>query len=746
MAKQKIAILGGGVSAMTAAVYLTEQDNWQEKYDITVYQQGWRLGGKGASGRNSLLGERIEEHGLHVWFGAYVNSFKTLQQVYEQLERPSSIPIHTWQQAFKPHSLVALTEQVENDWQVWAIDFPLIPGNPANGTLELHFWQILRLMAAWLHKWIKELEDEVAKTTKSTKLVTRKKRDQGLLAHLGSEVKDFFDDVEDDAKALFNAASNGAQEVFSTPQLLVSQFVNFLTVRESDKRLDNTKDRLVTWYLVKKIRRWLRSEVAELLDDHPIIRRLYVCVDLAVAMTIGMVRDKVHSRGFGYLNQYDFKQWLARNGADQKYGVESAPVRGFYDLVFGFVDGDFSKPNVEAGVASLAMLRIMLCYRGGVMWKMQAGMGDIIFSPIYELLEKRGVTFKFFHQVSALTPKLDQQQNWVVDEMTVIEQVSLNNERYNPLVDVKGLPCWPSEPIWSQIDEQQKALLQANNINLESFWSDWPEVYQSHFGKPLPSHKLKKGKDFDLVVFGISVASLVHLCPELLQKDSALNSQATLVNTVATQAMQLWLNKTDQQLGYQEFAGSTEHPILSSFSQPFDTWASMGNLLKEEDWGENGPLNIAYFCSAFGCDNYPPQSDIDFPKRMNMKVKQNSLHKLKKEMQSLWPEAYHGDEFDWGVLFSHSGAKGEQRLDDQYWRVNVDPSERYVLSTVGSSDYRLPTDGTLFTNLYLTGDWIKTGVNVGCVEAAVMAGMQTSRAITGYPEHIDGENGFEPFS
>jgi len=44
--KKKIAILGGGVSAMTAACYLTEKTNWQQDYDITVYQMGWRLGAR----------------------------------------------------------------------------------------------------------------------------------------------------------------------------------------------------------------------------------------------------------------------------------------------------------------------------------------------------------------------------------------------------------------------------------------------------------------------------------------------------------------------------------------------------------------------------------------------------------------------------------------------------------------------------------------------------------------------------
>ena len=154
MSKQKIAILGGGVSAMTSAFYLTQQKNWQEKYDITVYQQGWRLGGKGASGRNAALGQRIEEHGLHVWFGAYVNSFKTIEAVYDQLARDPNEPLATWQEAFKPHSFVVLQEYVNDEWDTWSIDFPEIPGNPAEGSLDFHFWEVVQFVYVWLKKFI----------------------------------------------------------------------------------------------------------------------------------------------------------------------------------------------------------------------------------------------------------------------------------------------------------------------------------------------------------------------------------------------------------------------------------------------------------------------------------------------------------------------------------------------------------------------------------------------------------------
>jgi uncharacterized protein with NAD-binding domain and iron-sulfur cluster len=460
-------------------------------------------------------------------------------------------------------------------------------------------------------------------------------------------------------------------------------------------------------------------------------------------MLTGLIKDKVYRDGFGVINCYDFRQWLEKNGANKTYSVDSAPVRGFYDLVFAYPKGDFNKPNVEAGVAALAMLRIGLCYKGGVMWKMQAGMGDVIFGPIYELLKQRGVKFKFFHQLTNLSAGQTDQGEPQVSEIELCQQVSLVGQDYEPLIDVKQLPCWPSEPLYEQISPEQAHLLQEYQINLESFWSNWPEVYQEHFSTPLPTVTLRHGIDFDTLILGVSVASLEHVASELLAVDYALSQQATKVQCVATQACQVWLNKTDPQLGFTQTNAAHEGPILSGFVEPFDTWAAMGNLLDKEDWpSENTPVNIAYFCSAFSCENYPPASAHQFPEQMKAEVKLNMHNLFSADMRPLWPEAYIDNKFDWQVFYSdpHSILPV---LEQQYWRVNVDPSERYVLSVVDSSKYRLATDGSQFVNLRITGDWIKTGVNAGCVEAAVMAGMQTARAICGWPSEISGEHAFE---
>ena len=597
---------------------------------------------------------------------------------------------------------------------------------------------------AWLKKWILDLQLAANKANKNINLSTKKSRDQSLLRHLHQQIADLVDDTEETWQHFADDIKQYSSEIASTPSLLISKLNQFAHADNTLKpQVQEKKDGLVIWYIVRKLKRWLNSEMIELLDNNPQLRRLYICADLAIAMLVGLVKDKVYRDGFGVINKFDFRQWLIRNGANEQYSASSAPIRGFYDLVFAYADGDISKPNVEAGVASLAMLRIALCYRGGVMWKMQAGMGDVIFAPLYELLKKRGVKFEYFHQLQNLEPSLNEQGERFVEIIKLQQQVTLlSDAEYQPLVDVKKLPCWPSEPLYAQINSEQAALLKQHNINLESFWSNWPAQYENHFGQPLPVKELRYKDDFDRIILGVSVASLEHVCPSLLALDTNFAAQAKQVKTVATQAAQLWLNKTDEQLGWQYIPASKEGPILSGFSEPFDTWAAMMNLIDKEQWPiDCPPKNIAYFCSVFPCDYYPPQSEHQFVIQAKSQVKANLKDMLENNMQSLWPLAFQNNQFDWSVLHG-SQLSGDERLNAQYWRVNVDPSERYVLSVAGSSQYRLATDETQFTNLFITGDWIKTGVNAGCVEAAVMAGMQTARAMVGYPQHISGEDAF----
>jgi uncharacterized protein with NAD-binding domain and iron-sulfur cluster len=178
---------------------------------------------------------------------------------------------------------------------------------------------------------------------------------------------------------------------------------------------------------------------------------------------------------------------------------------------------------------------------------------------------------------------------------------------------------------------------------------------------------------------------------------------------------------------------------LSGYVEPFDTWADMRQLIDREAWpADQKPQGIAYFCNAMPTPlSLPPATDPTFPVTQANLVKDNAIRFLHRDVQVLWPTAVRGDDFQWNLLVGGGAAAGDKRFASQFWRANCDPSERYVQSLPGSNQYRIKTADTGYNNLYIVGDWIDCGFNLGCVEAAVMAAMEASNAISGSPQLIE---------
>ncbi len=120
----RVAVLGGGAGALAAAFELSDPVH-RGRFEVTVYSLGWRLGGKGASGRNAARHDRIEEHGLHLWFGFYEQAFDLMRRVYAAAGADAPAP--TAAQAFAPVSRLALwerRERADGPWGRWHIPLP----------------------------------------------------------------------------------------------------------------------------------------------------------------------------------------------------------------------------------------------------------------------------------------------------------------------------------------------------------------------------------------------------------------------------------------------------------------------------------------------------------------------------------------------------------------------------------------------------------------------------------------------
>ena len=718
-AKPKVVILGGGIAALSAAFELTDRQDWRDRLEsITVYQMGWRLGGKGASGRNAAVGDRIEEHGLHVWPGFYENAFDIMRRCYDELGRLPNTPLPRWDDAFKPHHVIVVTERIGGQWKHWSFEAPHKGGLPGDMTALPTLWDYiiggLELMAGWFHQVAGIEEPALPNITAPVAGLL----DRGLsllegglgligLSGWGGGVR------ERRLGRLFRSAVSGAADLAEKTFIdVASRLARRLNLSTARARRDDQD--LILW-LVDHAMAWLSLQLGDLAAVSDTLRRLWIQLDFARTALRGIVDDRVLERGFDVLDGEDFLAWMRRHGAS-RITLESALLRGLHDFVFAYENADPLRPNLAAGVALRLILRLTFTYKGALMWKMQAGMGDVVFAPLYEVLRRRGVQFQFFHRVKELTLAADGQS---VERIILGRQATPAPADYDPLVHVGGLPCWPNQPRYDKLVEG--ADLEARQINLESIWTDWADVQEV---------TLTEGGDFDVVLLGIPLAALRHTCTALIQARPAWKAMLDHVRTIKTQAAQLWFTDALPALGW-----ALKSPILTAYQEPLETWADMSQTLPHENWPAGGqPGSVAYFCCTLPDEGpVPGPGPNPFPQQQAQAVHDATLAALGAHTRPLFPAACvpGTNGLDWARLHAPPGAAGTDRFEAQFWKANVEPSDRYVQSLAGTTQHRLAPGGSSFRNLYLAGDWTRNGLNLGCIEAAVISGRSAARAVLG---------------
>lgn len=715
MKKKKVAVVGGGLGSLSTVYHLMMQPGAKDLYEITVYQAGWRLGGKGASGVNPEMGFRVEEHGVHFWFGFYENAFRMIKNVYAKLARPKDAPLATFEEAFMPQPNVDLSQKINNQWVDWVLDLPPISGTLGDGKFPNPVELIFEII---FHKLADEFKEGIVKV------------ELGFWDSIISFFRKLFKQKREHPR-LQNSLDGYIQKVeesllTKTFSHAVEKHLRVIGTVLSNKQTHHAEHVEAHIEHLESVHHGVWDSIGHLIEKFPHLLRIWCIIDFAIVATKGIFKDGVvkmdHGKmtlDFSVINDYDLKEWLIIHGADKHFIYEFPAIKLMYDGPFAFYKGAVSAPNVEAGTALNILFRWVLTSKENFIWRMQAGMGDTIFAPLYLWLKKEfpeNVRFRFFEKISNLVLSEDKRY---VAEIEVEKQVELQEglTEYNPLIEVKGLPRWPSRPLYEQLDPSQAQILQKQNIDLSSDWAGWK-------GEKI----IKKwGEDFDEVVIGASVASLPYFCSELIEANKAWANMLDKVGTVQTQAFQIWLTKSPEQLG--------AHPqkVLSTYVEPLDTFAEMNQVLSREVWeGAYAPKYLFYVCGAFAESELIPPLDLSyFPESQRQKVYDSMKSFIEKDLRHILPGAFdEAGQFDWNILFDPHNGIGEERLRNQYWRVNIDSSERYVYSLKGSSKHRLQAHESGFTNVVLTGDWIQNGLNTGFVEGAVVSGILAARAVS----------------
>jgi uncharacterized protein with NAD-binding domain and iron-sulfur cluster len=708
----RVAIVGGGCAGIAAAWHLS----LQPEYEVHVFERNSRLGGKGASSRDE--DGRIEEHGLHVWLGFYENAFAMMRECYKEVAgrkwpEKERLAHGTFEDAFFPEPHIGVAgRNSARDWVVWSGHLPPAKGLPGTDldadsnpfTVASYLLRCVALLKTLMLSVIGSAEDDApGKPRPGVRSTIDEVIDRDLAHDPVRSPELLIEWIGRQVRGGALTAAGAALQIATLAESLLGDF------KPSARILGPALN------LMQALAAQARKQIQDVVSIDEAIRWKTEVIDIVMAIAVGLYRDRVlfQRRGLDAINNMDYREWLRKHGAPES-AVNSRFITGIYDLVFAYEGGDRRRPRLAAGVALRGALRMFFTYRGAMFWRMRSGMGDAVFAPLYRvmLLTDRKtkdsaprallpVGFHFLHRLSDVKLEASPQGKLFITELRFRTRGDPDKLDALGASALDRFGCWPNDDrMFGQ--------------NAQDGWTG--------------TRVLKIRDHFDVVVIAMGFDDLKTVKVDVAKtavKGRPPDSLAELVSheeieTVATQSAQVWMDAELEKLGWYRGSG-----LISALGHGFDTWADMTHTLAaERAWRRaagrkvgdpDRARSVAYFCGVA----------TDRDARTEGKLAQDLKELLERGMRHLWPEAY-------------GHRKGESRrtafdrvVGPLYGVVNVDGSARYTLSLPGSIESRMSPLECPVANMTIAGDWTACGLDVGCVEAAVMSGMLAAHAITG---------------
>jgi uncharacterized protein with NAD-binding domain and iron-sulfur cluster len=706
----RVAIVGGGCAGLAAAWHLSQQPG----YEVHVYEKSWRLGGKGASVRDR--DGRIRDHGLHIWLGFYENAFRMARECYAEVARrgwgPHADPRNrlthgSFEEAFFPEPHIGVAgRDASGNWVVWSGHLPPAPGVPGDPLMP---GSNPFTLANYLLRCL-----ELLKTL--------------MLSVIGSPAGD--PDAGDDTNGspdhvIERIASNVRGATLTGSAVLLQTVAIIEEILQGGGPSMRTVDKALN--LLRALATQTRRELSTFVAIDPSLRWKTEIIDIVITIAVGLYRNRVlfEREGLDAINRVDYRKWLESHGAT-KSSLESRFLAGIYDFLFAYRTGDRKEPQLAAGVALRGALRMFFTYRGAMFWRMRSGMGDGVFAPLYKvmLLDDRKakgdpavtlpqVKFHFLHKLGGVTLQSRGKGRVFVTELHFQTRGDPGTlDRYGDQA-LDELGCWPDGPGFGG-----------------GIPADWTGM-----------RKLRISDDFDAVILAMSIEDLKNLGigPPPNRSGSFLEhmpdewqDMGREVQSVATEAAQVWLARDLEGLGWHR------GPVLvSALGRRFDTWADMTHTLgSERAWRKSNQAqtspadaarSVAYFCGTLS-NEVAGQG----PDEATRRVADDLQRLLTDGMRPFWPAA-----------FTNHHTPAELVVGDLHVQANTEGSDRYVLSLPGSIDKRISPLDCSVLNMTIAGDWTACGLDVGCIEAAVMSGMLAAHAITGGEPPLESIVGYD---
>ncbi len=719
--KEKVVILGGGPSSLAAAYYLARQT---DRYDVELYSVGWRLGGKCAAGRNEDQDLRIEEHGLHAFVGFYENGFRTMREVYEDAGLPLSVgsPPYDYAAGEGPFAAgflgcdrVGVFQKFQSQWRYFATPQGFneeIPGQVPEGGGDT-----LPNLGQAIARALRRVADDTSAVVRAEKTLKAKfeaTKAPGLWDRLVQDVEAFVD-VE-------------SRELHEALESLV-RYVERLAIDSIAHQIETGSALFgVIKRVLEVVRAALADTVADVMSDDPDVYFIWQGLDIVLTALIGLIAARtVH---FDDLDDQDMRQWLLANGMDRR-NTDAAAITQVYETLFAH--GHTHHPDaLAAGVGLRWFVLVSFLYKGYPASYFKYSCPQTMVTPYYLALKRLGAKVYFFHQVQDLVIEGSGDGRRLAAIDMLVQATTEEGKDYDPFVRVPGNPDeQPSWPTTGHLDQlEQGDALRERGIDLENPWSGWEGVARK---------TLRLGEDFDHCILGIPVSVFPAIAKQLIETTSPhhapqWSTMVTGTRVIQTVSAQLWFREPMTTLT------GNPYGMLTSYAAPEPSMGDFTHLLQWEPWAleDQGPQSVAYHTgslSAITVEQGYPSAAPSFPAEENSRWRGMFRDWLAENYASMFDRVASYDELLQALAVLRDG-EGEERLDQQYFCISVHPSDHYVLSQPGTIQQRLGQAESWVQGLVLCGDWTRTDLSCGCVEASTQSGMLASRVISNEPRYI----------
>lgn len=665
--KRKIVIVGGGLGGLTSAYELTQQPDWSRHYDITLYQLGWRLGGKMSGGRGP--NERIEELGLHLLLGFYHRAFRLFRRVYAERQQtrlaPNS-PYQTLESALVPNrSLLFVDRDSHNQerWKNWTLLVPKKEGMAGQNNT-----------GGW---------DETGRFLRESFSYLP------MVRHV---------------VGILRVALKTWLILFLACRPLLAALTRFAT--RASELVANSAALDWLWRF-----------------DWP--ARLYMIVDVYGAIARGYFFDALDAQGRineDKLRDIDFRDWLAKHGAHQRH-LDSALVRFFYNAPFNNLASDSHPKGELATSTALQFIKQGFDYRGFIFYQLRLGTADTLVMPLYQVLKARGVRFEFFHRLDRVEGESEK-----ISLLRFERQARLAGPSYDPIQWTQdGTPAWPASPHFDQLVEEHATTARQQHqagISFESprYRPAKPDLISLRQGDDfdavilaVPPPALRSAcEPLTRVVAGSPYQPRAQRWSQLLSE----------VRSVQVMSAQFYFREDKETLGLtaQRFGLPKEHaaPNVVTYAEPVFSWLDQTHFAVHDQRAVR-PRFVAAFTNSIADD---PAFTIKHEQARHVMKQWFARY-----WAWFTPNAFNqaGELVDESLLCDDAT---KSAFNQQFFFASDNPSDRYITAPPGQpARARIRPEESGFANLFLAGDWTDFGANFGYMEGTIESANQAVVAL-----------------